>query len=92
MAGETVWRHWRRKVHDILEVGGDAHPAAHAVTAFIVALIVLNAVAFAAETDSVEANARQKLQRSLGTAYSEMVGGSPPCRPRVMLDYEALSE
>ncbi len=56
MAGETVWRHWRRKVHDILEVGGDAHPAAHAVTAFIVALIVLNAVAFAAETvDSVAA-------------------------------------
>jgi voltage-gated potassium channel len=56
MAGETVWRHWRRKVHDILEVGGDAHPAAHVVTAFIVALIVLNAVAFAAETvDSVAA-------------------------------------
>ena len=50
MAGETGWRHWRRKVHDILEVGGDAHPAARAVTAFIVALIVLNAVAFAAET------------------------------------------
>ncbi|MGK2922218.1 MAG: cyclic nucleotide-gated ion channel [Methyloceanibacter sp.] len=50
MAGETGWRHWRRKVHDILEVGGDAHPAAHAVTAFIVALIVLNAIAFAAET------------------------------------------
>ncbi|HEX6362627.1 MAG TPA: ion transporter, partial [Albitalea sp.] len=50
MAAETVWRRWRRKVHDILEVGGEAHPAAHAVTAFIVALIILNAIAFAAET------------------------------------------
>ena len=46
----TAWRRWRRKVHDILEVGGDAHPAAHAVTGFIVALIILNAIAFAAET------------------------------------------
>jgi len=50
MAAGTVWRRWRRKVHDILEVGGDAHPAARAVTAFIVALIILNAIAFAAET------------------------------------------
>ena len=46
----TAWRRWRRKVHDILEVGSDAHPAAHAVTGFIVALIILNAIAFAAET------------------------------------------
>jgi len=52
MARTTAWRRWRRKVHDILEVGGDADPAAHAVTAFIVALIVLNAIAFAAETVS----------------------------------------
>ena len=50
MASETAWRRWRRKVHDFLEVGGDGHPAAHIVTAFIVALIVLNAIAFAAET------------------------------------------
>jgi voltage-gated potassium channel len=50
MAAGTVWRNWRRKVHDILEVGGVAHPAAHAVTGFIVVLIVLNAIAFAAET------------------------------------------
>ncbi len=50
MAAGTVWRNWRRKVHDILEVGGDAHPAAHVVTGFIVVLIVLNAIAFAAET------------------------------------------
>ncbi len=50
MAAQTVWRRWRRKVHDILEVGGEAHPAGYAVNAFIVALIVLNAVAFAAET------------------------------------------
>ena len=50
MSAETVWRHWRRQVHDILEVGGDAHPAGRIVNAFIVTLIVLNAVAFAAET------------------------------------------
>jgi len=50
MAKETVWRRWRRAIHDILEVGGDGHPAAHVFTAFIVALIVLNAIAFAAET------------------------------------------
>jgi len=50
MAAETTWRRWRRKVHDILEVGGEAHPAGYAVNAFIVTLIVLNAVAFAAET------------------------------------------
>ena len=50
MSAETVWRQWRRQVHDILEVGGDAHPAGRIVNAFIVILIVLNAVAFAAET------------------------------------------
>lgn len=50
MAEPTVWRRWRRKVHDILEVGGDAHPAGQFVNAFIVILIILNAVAFAAET------------------------------------------
>ena len=46
----TAWRSWRRKVHDILEVGGDAHPAGRVVNAFIVILIFLNAIAFAAET------------------------------------------
>jgi RNA polymerase sigma-70 factor (ECF subfamily) len=30
-------------------------------------------------------HARQKLQRSLAQAHSEMSGGTPPCRPRVML-------
>ena len=49
MAEELISRRWRRQVHDILEVGGDAHPAAHVVNAFIVILIFLNAVAFAAE-------------------------------------------
>ena len=46
----TAWGRWRRKVHDILEVGGDAHPAGRVVNAFIVTLIFLNAIAFAAET------------------------------------------
>jgi RNA polymerase sigma-70 factor (ECF subfamily) len=30
-------------------------------------------------------HARQKLQRSLSSAYAELAGGTPPCRPRVML-------
>ncbi|ODR98827.1 hypothetical protein AUC68_06420 [Methyloceanibacter methanicus] len=46
----TAWRRWRRKVHEILELGSDAHPAAYVVNGFIVVLIVLNAIAFAAET------------------------------------------
>ncbi len=50
MAEETTWRRWRREVHDILEVGGDAHPAGRVVNVFIVILIFLNAIAFAAET------------------------------------------
>ena len=50
MATETLWLRWRRQVHDILEVGGDAHPAGRVVNAFIVILIFLNAIAFAAET------------------------------------------
>lgn len=50
MAAKTAYRRWRREVHDILEVGGVAHPAGRVVNAFIVLLIVLNAVAFAAET------------------------------------------
>ena len=49
-ARDDAWRRWRRKVHDILEVGGDAHPAGRLVNGFIVTLIVLNAIAFAAET------------------------------------------
>ena len=50
MAGETIWLSWRRQVHDILEVGGDAHPAGRAVNAFLITLIFANAIAFAAET------------------------------------------
>ena len=50
MSGETVWRRWRREVHDILEVGGEAYPIGRLVNGFIIALIILNAVAFAAET------------------------------------------
>jgi voltage-gated potassium channel len=50
MTARTDWRRWRREVNDILEVGGDAHPAGRAVNVFIVLLIFLNAIAFAAET------------------------------------------
>lgn len=56
MTATTAWGRWRRKVHDILEVGGDAHPAGRVINGFIVTLIVLNAVAFAGETiDSLAA-------------------------------------
>jgi voltage-gated potassium channel len=50
MADDTIWRSWRRQVHDILEVGGDAHPAGRVVNAFLITLIFANALAFAAET------------------------------------------
>ena len=50
MAAQSAWRRCRRDVHDILEVGGDAHPAGRFVNVFIVVLIFLNAFAFAAET------------------------------------------
>jgi voltage-gated potassium channel len=50
MSFKTVWLGWRRKVHDILEVGGDAHPMAHVVNVFLVVLIILNGLAFATET------------------------------------------
>ena len=54
MPPDKTWAKWRRKVHDVLDVGGDAHPASYFVNAFIIALIVLNAAAFAAETvDSI---------------------------------------
>ena len=50
MSFVTVWRSWRLKVHDILEVGGDAHPAGRIVNGFLVALIIANGIAFTAET------------------------------------------
>lgn len=50
MSAIAEWRSWRRTIHDILEVGGDAHPAGYVVNAFIITLIVLNAIAFGAET------------------------------------------
>lgn len=53
MAEQSAWRRWRREVHDILEVGGDAHPAGRFVNAFLIVLIFANAIAFAAETVDV---------------------------------------
>ncbi|MFD0987635.1 cyclic nucleotide-gated ion channel [Methyloligella solikamskensis] len=50
MSKETPWRRLRRGVHDILEVGSDAHPASSFVDAFIITLIVANVAAFALET------------------------------------------
>jgi voltage-gated potassium channel len=50
MSFAAAWRSWRAKVHDILEVGDGADPAARAVSTFLVILILANGVAFAAET------------------------------------------
>jgi voltage-gated potassium channel len=50
MTGTDAYRRLRREVHDILEVGGDAHPMGRVVNGFIITLIFLNAVAFAADT------------------------------------------
>jgi voltage-gated potassium channel len=50
MTATTAYRHWRREVNDILEVGGDAHSIGRAVNAFLIVLIFLNAIAFAADT------------------------------------------
>jgi voltage-gated potassium channel len=50
MRATPAWRRWRRQVHDVLEVGGDAHPWGRVVNVFIVVLIIANAIAFAAET------------------------------------------
>ena len=49
MRATTAYRRFRREVHDVLEVGGDAHPMGR-VNGFIIVLIFLNAIAFAADT------------------------------------------
>jgi voltage-gated potassium channel len=50
MTGTDAYRRLRREVHDILEVGGDAHPMGRVVNGFIVTLIFLNGITFAADT------------------------------------------
>ena len=50
MSFESVWRSWRVKVQNILEVGGEAHPIGRAVNNFLVILTIANGLAFAAET------------------------------------------
>ncbi len=50
MSFKTVWRDWRVKVHDILEVGGEDQPIGRVVNVFLITLIIANGVAFAAET------------------------------------------
>jgi len=50
MRATTAYRRLRREVHDVLEVAGDAHPMGRVVNGFIIILIFLNAIAFAADT------------------------------------------
>jgi voltage-gated potassium channel len=72
MSFETASRSWRLKVHDILEVGGDAHPAGRIVNAFLVVLIIANGLAFTAETvDTVYARWGPELDAF--NAFSVMV-------------------
>jgi voltage-gated potassium channel len=62
MSFRPIWRDWRVKIHDILEVGGEAHPAGRVVNAFLVILIIANGIAFTAETvDSVYARSGPQL-------------------------------
>ena len=49
MSLKSVWRDWRVKVHDILEVG-DGNPIGRVINVFLIVLIVANGLAFAAET------------------------------------------
>ena len=51
MSFASVWRGWRAKVHDILEVG-DGNPIGRVVNVFLIVLIIANGLAFAAETVS----------------------------------------
>jgi voltage-gated potassium channel len=46
MSLKTAWRRWRLKVHDVLEVGGEAHPVGRVVNIFLVILIIANGLAF----------------------------------------------
>ena len=63
MSFATAWRSWRVQVHDVLEVGGPAHPMGRVVNIFLVVLIIANGVAFAAETvDSVYARFGPELE------------------------------
>jgi voltage-gated potassium channel len=50
MRASAAYRRLRREVHNVLEVGGDAHPMGRIVNGFIIVLIFLNAIAFAADT------------------------------------------
>ena len=52
MRATTAYRRLRREVHDVLEVGGDAHPMGRVVNGFIIVLIFLNAITFAASRTS----------------------------------------
>jgi voltage-gated potassium channel len=49
MSFKSVWRDWRVKVHNILEVD-DGNPIGRVVNVFLITLIVANGLAFAAET------------------------------------------
>ena len=61
MSFASVWRSWRVKVQNILEVGGEAHPIGHAVNNFLVILIIANGLAFATATVYAGSSGLQRL-------------------------------
>jgi len=70
MSFKTAWRCWRLKVHDILEVGGDAHPVGRIVNVFLVSLIIANGIAFTAPAGSMCWTARALRVSVTGTPRS----------------------
>jgi len=72
MRATTAYRRLRREVHDVLEVGGDAHPMGRVVNGFIIVLIFLNAIAFAANTDP-ELAGRYRWEFAAFNAFSVIV-------------------
>jgi len=72
MRATTAYRRLRREVHDVLEVGGDAHPMGRVVNGFIIVLIFLNAIAFAADTVA-ELAGRYRWEFAAFNAFSVIV-------------------
>jgi voltage-gated potassium channel len=72
MRATTAYRRLRREVHDVLEVGGDAHPMGRVVNGFIIVLIFLNAIAFAADTVP-ELAGRYRWEFAVFNAFSVIV-------------------
>ena len=72
MGLKTAWQQLQVRVHDILEVGGVAHPGSRVVNVFIITLIIANGLAFAAETIN-SLNTRYRAEFDAFNAFSVIV-------------------